>query len=47
MTQSNALNAYREEYGHLYVPQHYPLNRRLGKWVNTQKSAGYGKRKVE
>jgi len=32
------LVAYREQHGHCNVPQHWPENKQLGKWVNTQRT---------
>ncbi len=35
----NALLEFKEIYGHCNVPQHWKENKRLGKWVNTQRTA--------
>src|SRR5207247_161036 len=33
------LVAFKKVYGHCNVPQHWKENKRLGKWVNTQRTA--------
>ncbi len=35
----NALVEFKKVYGHCNVPQHWKENKRLGKWVNTQRTA--------
>ncbi len=35
----DALVEFKEVYGHCNVPQHWKENKRLGKWVNTQRTA--------
>jgi hypothetical protein len=35
----NALIEFKKNYGHCNVPQHWRENKRLGKWVNTQRTS--------
>lgn len=40
------LLAYRQEHGDCHVPQHYPENRSLGRWVMKQRLVGYEKKRM-